>query len=347
MDACQICFDELRKGVQKARCGEKWVQHSVCKPCFQGLVRTRCERADNELDPEELAGGCIRLPCPADNCRSFFDPFNYMHFMHNAKDRSKSVDRVYYERCATLREETARRDAEADLSDVLASNGIGGVDFKNAREEKMLERTLQEQYRNPRFPGLDPTDNTPEPKFIAWMCPECEVGPVGRDKCKELNSHHGETTSGTGGLGGGRVSNACDNCGFFADNIDAWRMWDGKLRRAEEKGTPGHIAEYALNTTSASEAVASGTESEDSEEEEEREAGAAAAAAANAAIANELYVEHPTSAESSGDSETPAWFADVISMLYNVFEDRFSFEELERTALDSGGDVERAIATLL
>eukprot|EP00966_Prymnesium_polylepis_P251950 5824860-Prymnesium_polylepis.1 len=94
----------------------------------------------------------------------------------------------------------------------------------------MLERTLQEQYRNPRFPGLDPTDNTPEPKFLAWMCPECEVGPVGRDKCKELDSHHGETTSGTGGLGGGRISNACDNCGFFADNIDAWRVWDGKLR---------------------------------------------------------------------------------------------------------------------
>ena len=128
-------------------------------------------------------------------------------------------------------------------------------------------------------------------------------------------------------------------------------MWDGKLRRAEEKGTPGHIAEYPLNITSASEAVASGTESEDSEEEEEREAGAAAAAAAataaNAAIANELYVEHPTSAESSGDSETPAWFADVISMLYNVFEDRFSLEELERAALESGGDMERAIATLL
>ena len=76
-------------------------------------------------------------------------------------------------------------------------------------------------------------------------------------------------------------------------------------------------------------------------------AAAAAAAAANAAIANELYVEHPTSAESSGDSETPAWFADVISMLYNVFEDRFSLEELERAALESGGDMERAIATLL
>lgn len=54
------------------------------------------------------------------------------------------------------------------------------------------------------------------------QCPVCSFGPILHGGCPDLVAHHGEA-SGHGGHA--QVSNACPNCGFFAEDIYEWHTW--------------------------------------------------------------------------------------------------------------------------
>ena len=49
----------------------------------------------------------------------------------------------------------------------------------------------------------------------AYMCPQCNFGPVAHFACPNL--------------GGAPQTNRCPRCSYFAANIGGWRKWDGKF----------------------------------------------------------------------------------------------------------------------
>ena len=46
----------------KATCGHG---HPTCKACLTNLIKTRCERTNEEISTEEKEAEAICLPCPA------------------------------------------------------------------------------------------------------------------------------------------------------------------------------------------------------------------------------------------------------------------------------------------
>merc|ERR1719473_1491283 len=60
----------------------------------------------------------------------------------------------------------------------------------------------------------------------ARQCGRCGFGPVLHERCSNLRTHHGDTRP-----GGGRISNACRQCGWFASNIAEWPRWDGEVKQ--------------------------------------------------------------------------------------------------------------------
>ena len=63
----------------------------------------------------------------------------------------------------------------------------------------------------------------------AVQCPSCGAGPVVPENCYDLEAHHGEALQ-----GGGHVSNACPECGFFDRDRGNWKKWDGQMRGGAE-----------------------------------------------------------------------------------------------------------------
>ena len=74
------------------------------------------------------------------------------------------------------------------------------------REEAASAEFLRRQYPNAR------------------MCPQCRCGPVINENCYDLQAHHNEAS------GSGRISNACQQCGFFTREWNEWLPWDGVMR---------------------------------------------------------------------------------------------------------------------
>ena len=61
-----------------------------------------------------------------------------------------------------------------------------------------------------------------------YMCRRCHYGPVELEACSDLLAHHGE-------LRGGStipLSNACPQCGWFAEDISQWPRWTPTARSA-------------------------------------------------------------------------------------------------------------------
>jgi len=70
----------------------------------------------------------------------------------------------------------------------------------------------------------------------AHQCAQCNFGPITHMACSDLSAHHGE------GVGQhAKVDNSCPRCHWFAEELNAWPMWDGTVPKtawagAEEMG---------------------------------------------------------------------------------------------------------------
>ena len=75
----------------------------------------------------------------------------------------------------------------------------------------------------------------------ARMCARCHYGPVelAAGSCNDLTMHHGEVRA----PGRAPVSNACPNCGWFADTITAWPRWVRQTTVEEATWATVHAAQ--------------------------------------------------------------------------------------------------------
>jgi len=78
----------------------------------------------------------------------------------------------------------------------------------------------------------------------ARMCARCHYGPVEltAGSCNDLTMHHGEVRA----PGRAPVSNACPNCGWFADTITAWPRWMRQTTAEEATWATVHSAQDTL-----------------------------------------------------------------------------------------------------
>jgi len=78
----------------------------------------------------------------------------------------------------------------------------------------------------------------------ARMCARCHYGPVelAAGSCNDLTMHHGEVRA----PGRAPVSNACPNCGWFADTITAWPRWMRQTTAEEATWATVHSAQDTL-----------------------------------------------------------------------------------------------------
>ena len=75
----------------------------------------------------------------------------------------------------------------------------------------------------------------------ARMCARCHYGPVelAAGSCDDLRMHHGEVRA----PGRAPVSNACPNCGWFAETITAWPRWVRQTTVEEATWATVHAAQ--------------------------------------------------------------------------------------------------------
>lgn len=62
----------------------------------------------------------------------------------------------------------------------------------------------------------------------AKQCAKCGYGPVMKEYCDILTSHHGEERNGV------RINNSCPACGWLAQFWSDWKPWNGKLWTLED-----------------------------------------------------------------------------------------------------------------
>ena len=102
-----------------------------------------------------------------------------------------------------------QREVREQVLDLLRRESIDKV----ARRET-LRRVMRENGWNP--------NSRNENKV--YQCPECGYGPIIRNNCYNLLTHHGQQRHGEG-----RASNACPSCKFFSADASNWDPWDGTV----------------------------------------------------------------------------------------------------------------------
>jgi len=188
---CCICFMEDHDADTLAVSCDN--NHYMCQTCFSGWVESESEI---ETNPQNilLNGGRITCPCKkSDDC----DSLAYAN-----KLIAMVVTDELYEKYLRARDYVVGKEAVAG-----ALSKIKGGD---------MDAVEQEQIRN-MYCTKD--------GYSAYMCGQCNFGPIDHGWCSNLSSHHGAEKH-----GGGSINNACPKCGWFAKDISGWPRWDGKFQ---------------------------------------------------------------------------------------------------------------------
>jgi hypothetical protein len=206
---CIVCFASGGDGVA---CQDG---HFTCRNCLGPYVRDCCEKLakinliegeaaeaerDNDVKRGHLRGHFLagRISCPkaVDGCAA--PPFTNKEVAMHADEETFEI---YFE-------------------------GRGKLPMARA-----VTAALQEQHETATLHNMMPN---------ARMCGGCGYGPVDHEACADLTAHHGEPGRGirdsaTGtAVRSNRIDNSCPRCGWFAEHIDQWPMWNGVAAPPED-----------------------------------------------------------------------------------------------------------------
>jgi len=201
IEACRKCCICLEDKAQGLECGE---HHFICPDCAPQEVERILDKIQEE--PTALArhrehGG--RIECVQTDCRALYAetllarnvPEDVFRRYRGAQD--EAVEQRLFDQ---LQEQFQQRlDA--------ARAAFEGSGAKAAQDTAATAEFLRRQFPN------------------AVQCPQCGAGPVIPENCFDLQAYHGERLE-----RGGRVSNACPQCGFFSRDRGRWARWDGQMR---------------------------------------------------------------------------------------------------------------------
>jgi hypothetical protein len=193
LKTCLVCLDgELEEG-QGVSCAHG---HFFCDGCFSQHVETEAGLVDANPDLLRERGG--RVLCPIERHEPAFSAQQVV--AHVTAEAFELYDRA---RQAVLQQaefEKAQAQLEEELRKRASAGGGAG-----APSAAVLAKQMQQLMPN------------------AVQCGRCGVGPVDHVSCSDLTAHHGQR------VGAGRISNACQGCGWFSPNVRDWPKWDGRV----------------------------------------------------------------------------------------------------------------------
>ena len=194
--SCLVCFDEHAAGMECP------VGHFPCSADAAAHVAAVIERATSDdalLQQYRGRGGRIKFVSPScthcytDASLASALPDEGFHMYRAAQDQAVE-HRIFLD---------LQQRFQSQLAEGLAEAAV----VQAEREEASTAEFSRRQYPN------------------AAMCPRCRHGPVLMEGCFDLRAHHGDVRA-----GGGRISNACPQCGFLAHDRNQWLPWVGELR---------------------------------------------------------------------------------------------------------------------
>jgi len=203
---CVICMDQfpISNGIECIPCNPGIKPHFVCaggitNGCLESYIRAELENVltdDRRLEVHRARGGRLRCPSHACGCNAEYTDGPLARALPDAlfsqyrMAQDAAVEqRIWQEAQSRIQAEVQRRVNQR----------------RNDEDPAQLAEGLRRMLPNAR------------------QCGKCGYGPVDHFACDNLRSHHGENR------GTARVNNGCPRCGWFANNINAWPKWDGKV----------------------------------------------------------------------------------------------------------------------
>ena len=205
---CLICLESVNTRYLTCTLG-----HAICDTCFNTYVETECININEDNTAFRANNGAVLCPCGPEAGTHRHLPAFTMHalcthlteaiFEQYQNERLKLIQFIENEnRIRAVAKEVSR------ISREFKSNIARPSQLSTETIAKMEADQLRILFPN------------------AYMCPQCQFGPLDFSNCNSLKQHHNQPSSGGGG---GKYNNSCPHCHFFADSITEWRKWDGAL----------------------------------------------------------------------------------------------------------------------
>jgi hypothetical protein len=200
--SCVVCMCEWSRN-DGVTCNQG---HFICDGCFSRYVEMESQLEDTNPELLRTRGG--RIFCPIERHEpSFTEKQIALHaseeaYAMHAGAQQRVLQHQEYEKAQAQFQDQVQR-----MADQLRRSGRMDV----GPSPEVLARQFKALYPNAR------------------MCGRCGLGPVDHMACSNLRSHHGERR------GHGAISNACSRCNWFADSINDWPLWDGKISNEVER----------------------------------------------------------------------------------------------------------------
>ena len=195
-----VCGDVLCCGEDK--------DHVTCSDCFTSWIDVLNAQRTEDSDSLRKRNGMVK--CLSPECTYVYTMFETLTHIKDESVHEGFLDNItYLDRLSsfeTHQKELIDLQNEVNAQAEKTGKSISTVSLKEMMAEKHLCRTLLMQYPDAR------------------VCPKCSFGPVIKDACNNLTTHHGQARH-----DGATTNNACPQCGFFANNWTEWKTWEGTL----------------------------------------------------------------------------------------------------------------------
>jgi hypothetical protein len=199
--SCAICLDPFTVDTG-AECDGG--AHYVCHGCLATYVRTELDSVqenDARLEEHRARGGRIRCPLHGHGAcaHSYAD-------QALARELAPELFAEYRAAQDAGVEQRLWEDAQLEIQRRVREH-----QERQAREHQAVnDRSVLAEGLRRIMPN-------------ARQCGGCGRGPVDHYACTDLQAHHGQP------MGRGRISNACQQCGWFRARIAEWPPWDGRI----------------------------------------------------------------------------------------------------------------------
>jgi hypothetical protein len=199
--SCAICLDPFTVDTG-AECDGG--AHYVCHGCLATYVRTELDSVqenDARLEEHRARGGRIRCPLHGHGAcaHSYAD-------QALARELAPELFAEYRAAQDAGVKQRLWEDAQLEIQRRVREH-----QERQAREHQaMHDRSVLAEGLRRLMPN-------------ARQCGGCGRGPVDHYNCTDLQAHHGQP------MGRGRISNACQQCGWFRARIAEWPPWDGRI----------------------------------------------------------------------------------------------------------------------
>jgi len=187
---CPTCLCSF-KSYQGLFCSEG---HFLCKTDLNKYVKM-C--TDDKIDINIIVKTEGHLKCYQKNCNAIYEN-STLSFLLSVEERTKYMKSFH-------------RTRTYMQSQVLSQKLSESRDFISI----VNQETIRRQFRIISDNG--------DISYSAYMCPNCNFGPVDHKNCHNLQTHQGEIS------GKGKINNACPKCKYFTSKLSDWLKWDGKF----------------------------------------------------------------------------------------------------------------------